>query len=503
VLVQPTTSLRHNPRSRQAAMRNWCAQRLQSICATYDPVQALLLIRKYRSIPSCNRWPAGVWCDAGMVFADSRIGGGCSPLKGLIRILARTNDSLIARGVRCVAMEPFEVSCEVKCMDEGGNRDVQNAERAAPPLGVDTWHSAILDIVRPEKSHDLGRSALNLPTQHTSRRRRARHGVNPSHTCGRRNHQSVEPTSPTFTRGKRNMVRSRPRRHADLLQGLGVAANPWCSAMAGRSARMRSKIRCSSWRPMDFDASPMIDAAMEDRVNRGADTITTPSRTISPRCPGVRSEEGDPCGSFHGRWRVARYIGRHVRRCGQGRVDRSGAAADAKNRCQSGRLATRSVRRNSLCGARDRSQFWKDLTMAFYGYNRPGAKISEGVRDPSGTNLINERERDWVPEGFRTPPNLAAWGRCTVEGHGEILPELRPDRSSTAERIPSTLRVQARRIRQQFLAISSGTAATTRPWPTPTYHAPNVTRGPCHRPWNDPTMERLLLDLTPWVSVGD
>jgi non-heme chloroperoxidase len=29
----------------------------------------------------------------------------------------------------------------------------------------------------------------------------------------------------------------------------------------------------------------------------------------------------------------------------------------------------------------DRSQFWKDLSMPFYGYNRPGAKISEGVRD--------------------------------------------------------------------------------------------------------------------------
>src|SRR2546430_1279745 len=28
----------------------------------------------------------------------------------------------------------------------------------------------------------------------------------------------------------------------------------------------------------------------------------------------------------------------------------------------------------------DRSQFFKDLTMPFYGYNRTGAKISEGVR---------------------------------------------------------------------------------------------------------------------------
>jgi len=29
----------------------------------------------------------------------------------------------------------------------------------------------------------------------------------------------------------------------------------------------------------------------------------------------------------------------------------------------------------------DRSQFWKDLSLPFYGYNRPGAKVSEGVRE--------------------------------------------------------------------------------------------------------------------------
>lgn len=28
----------------------------------------------------------------------------------------------------------------------------------------------------------------------------------------------------------------------------------------------------------------------------------------------------------------------------------------------------------------DRSKFWEDLSLPFYGYNRPGAKISEGVR---------------------------------------------------------------------------------------------------------------------------
>jgi non-heme chloroperoxidase len=29
----------------------------------------------------------------------------------------------------------------------------------------------------------------------------------------------------------------------------------------------------------------------------------------------------------------------------------------------------------------NRSQFFKDLSMPFFGYNRPGAKISEGIRD--------------------------------------------------------------------------------------------------------------------------
>src|SRR5258705_3397588 len=29
----------------------------------------------------------------------------------------------------------------------------------------------------------------------------------------------------------------------------------------------------------------------------------------------------------------------------------------------------------------DRSQFFKDLTLPLYGYHRPGAKISQGVRD--------------------------------------------------------------------------------------------------------------------------
>ena len=46
-----------------------------------------------------------------------------------------------------------------------------------------------------------------------------------------------------------------------------------------------------------------------------------------------------------------------------------------------GRPADGCVRPDSCRGQSDRSQFFKDLSMPFYGYNRPGAKISQGVRD--------------------------------------------------------------------------------------------------------------------------
>jgi non-heme chloroperoxidase len=79
---------------------------------------------------------------------------------------------------------------------------------------------------------------------------------------------------------------------------------------------------------------------------------------------------------------VARYIGRH----GTKRVAKAvligavpplmlktpanpdGTPIEAFDQIRAGVLA-------------DRSQFFKDLTLPFYGYNRPGAKVSEGVRE--------------------------------------------------------------------------------------------------------------------------
>ncbi|MES0067940.1 alpha/beta hydrolase [Mesorhizobium sp. M0074] len=79
---------------------------------------------------------------------------------------------------------------------------------------------------------------------------------------------------------------------------------------------------------------------------------------------------------------VTRYIGRH----GTGRVAKAvliGAIPPVMLRSEKNPGGTPIEAFNQLRAAvlADRSQFWKDLSLPFYGYNRPGAKISEGVRE--------------------------------------------------------------------------------------------------------------------------
>jgi non-heme chloroperoxidase len=79
---------------------------------------------------------------------------------------------------------------------------------------------------------------------------------------------------------------------------------------------------------------------------------------------------------------VARYIGRH----GTKRVAKAvliGAVPPVmlKSSTNPGGLPIEVFDQLRAGVLADRSQFWKDLSMPFYGYNRPGAKISEGVRE--------------------------------------------------------------------------------------------------------------------------
>jgi non-heme chloroperoxidase len=79
---------------------------------------------------------------------------------------------------------------------------------------------------------------------------------------------------------------------------------------------------------------------------------------------------------------VARYIGRH----GTERVAKAvliGAVPPLmlKTAANPGGLPIEVFDGLRAAVLADRSQFWTDLSLPFYGYNRPGAKISEGVRE--------------------------------------------------------------------------------------------------------------------------
>ena len=87
-------------------------------------------------------------------------------------------------------------------------------------------------------------------------------------------------------------------------------------------------------------------------------------------------------GHFTGGGEVASYLGRagHPARS-PSRADQCRATTDAEDGGQCPRHANRRIRKLRSAVQADRSQFWKDLSMPLYGYNRPGAKISEGVRE--------------------------------------------------------------------------------------------------------------------------
>lgn len=79
---------------------------------------------------------------------------------------------------------------------------------------------------------------------------------------------------------------------------------------------------------------------------------------------------------------VARYLGRH----GTKRVAKAvliGAIPPLmlKTPANPGGLPIEAFDQLRAGVQADRAQFWKDLTLPFYGYNRPGAKVSEGVRE--------------------------------------------------------------------------------------------------------------------------
>jgi len=79
---------------------------------------------------------------------------------------------------------------------------------------------------------------------------------------------------------------------------------------------------------------------------------------------------------------VARYIGRHgSKRVGMAVLISSVPPLMLKTDKNPGGLPLSVFDGLRAEMAKNRPQFYKDITLPFYGYNRPGAKISEGIRE--------------------------------------------------------------------------------------------------------------------------
>src|SRR5215468_2448916 len=79
---------------------------------------------------------------------------------------------------------------------------------------------------------------------------------------------------------------------------------------------------------------------------------------------------------------VVRYIGRHgTRRVAKAVLIGAIPPLMLKTAANPGGLPIEIFDQLRASVQADRSQFWKDLSLPFFGYNRPGAKVSEGVRE--------------------------------------------------------------------------------------------------------------------------
>jgi hypothetical protein len=129
-------------------------------------------------------------------------------------------------------------------------------------------------------------------------------------------------------------------------------------------------------------ASPTIAAAVAGRANRGAATTWIPLPTISTRWSNI---------STRTRWsmpvtRPAAAKSRYICRHGNKRVARAvliGAVPPLMLKTAGNRGGLPIEMFDGICAGVlvDRSQFSKDLSMPFCGYNRPDAQVSEGARE--------------------------------------------------------------------------------------------------------------------------
>jgi non-heme chloroperoxidase len=132
---------------------------------------------------------------------------------------------------------------------------------------------------------------------------------------------------------------------------------------------MRLRTRCFSW------PHEAIAASLTIAMDTYADDLATLVQTLDLNNTIL-------VGHSTGGGEVARYIGRYgTKRVAKAVLIGATPPLRLKTADNPGGLPMEFFDQIRAGVVADRSQFFKDLSLPFYGYNRPGAKVSEGVRE--------------------------------------------------------------------------------------------------------------------------
>jgi non-heme chloroperoxidase len=171
-----------------------------------------------------------------------------------------------------------------------------------------------------------------------------------------------------------------------------MACRPQSASVANRLPRISHgwPLNADAWESqMVFLASHGYRCVAHDRRGHGRSSQPWNGNTMDTYADDLRDlvdaldlKNATLVGHSAGGGEVARYIGRH----GTSRVARAvlvGAVTPLmlQTDANPGGLPIEAFDKIRAGVAGDRSQFFKDLTAPFFGANRPGARVSQGVRD--------------------------------------------------------------------------------------------------------------------------